>query len=57
MSLRNLLAGPFAALTLRWPPRPRRRNTPSSWSILYGDNNNWFAAWGAWVFDIYGIRT
>ncbi len=22
--------------------------------ILYGDNNNWFAAWGAWIFDIYG---
>ena len=25
-------------------------------TILYGDNNNWFAAWGAWVFDIYGIQ-
>jgi thiosulfate/3-mercaptopyruvate sulfurtransferase len=24
--------------------------------ILYGDNNNWFAAWGAWVFDIYGVK-
>lgn len=24
--------------------------------ILYGDNNNWFAAWGAWVFDTYGIE-
>lgn len=24
--------------------------------ILYGDNNNWFAAWGAWVFDVYGIN-
>ena len=23
--------------------------------ILYGDNNNWFAAWGAWVFDLYGF--
>jgi thiosulfate/3-mercaptopyruvate sulfurtransferase len=22
--------------------------------VLYGDNNNWFAAWGAWVFDMYG---
>ena len=22
--------------------------------ILYGDTNNWFAAWGAWIFDIYG---
>ncbi|CAN5527296.1 sulfurtransferase [soil metagenome] len=22
--------------------------------VLYGDNNNWFAAWGAWVFNIYG---
>lgn len=24
--------------------------------VLYGDNNNWFAAWGAWIFDIYGIK-
>lgn len=23
--------------------------------VLYGDNNNWFAAWGAWIFDIYGV--
>ncbi|MDH1264027.1 sulfurtransferase [Pseudomonas sp. GD03944] len=26
-----------------------------STTILYGDNNNWFAAWGAWVFDMYGV--
>jgi thiosulfate/3-mercaptopyruvate sulfurtransferase len=24
--------------------------------VIYGDNNNWFAAWGAWVFDVYGIK-
>lgn len=24
--------------------------------VLYGDKNNWFAAWAAWVFDIYGIE-
>ncbi len=24
--------------------------------VLYGDNNNWFAAWGAWIFDVYGIQ-
>jgi len=24
--------------------------------IIYGDKNNWFAAWAAWVFDIYGIE-
>ncbi|WP_159992426.1 sulfurtransferase [Roseomonas sp. 18066] len=24
--------------------------------VLYGDNNNWFAAWGAWVLDIYRVR-
>lgn len=23
--------------------------------VLYGDTNNWFAAWGVWVFNIYGI--
>ncbi len=22
--------------------------------VLYGDHDNWFAAWGAWVFTIYG---
>lgn len=22
--------------------------------VLYGDHNNWFAAWGAWIFNIYG---
>ncbi|MBO9310432.1 MAG: sulfurtransferase [Chloroflexi bacterium] len=22
--------------------------------VLYGDNNNWFAAWGAWIFAVYG---
>lgn len=24
--------------------------------VLYGDKNNWFAAWGAWVFNIYGTK-
>jgi len=24
--------------------------------VLYGDNNNWFAAWGAWIFNIYGAQ-
>lgn len=23
--------------------------------VLYGDKNNWFAAWGAWVLDVYGL--
>ena len=23
--------------------------------VIYGDNNNWFAAWGAWVFNVYGL--
>jgi thiosulfate/3-mercaptopyruvate sulfurtransferase len=23
--------------------------------ILYGDNSNWFAAWAAWIFDVYGL--
>jgi thiosulfate/3-mercaptopyruvate sulfurtransferase len=22
--------------------------------VLYGDHNNWFAAWGAWIFRYYG---
>src|SRR5262249_33357812 len=22
--------------------------------VLYGDNNNWFAAWAVWTFTIYG---
>ena len=29
---------------------------PDSTVVLYGDTNNWFAAWGAWVFDIYGVK-
>ena len=24
--------------------------------VLYGDKNNWFAAWGAWIFNIYGVK-
>lgn len=24
--------------------------------VLYGDRNNWFAAWGAWVFNLYGLE-
>jgi thiosulfate/3-mercaptopyruvate sulfurtransferase len=24
--------------------------------VLYGDNNNWFAAWGAWIFDVYQVK-
>ena len=23
--------------------------------VLYGDNSNWFAAWGAWIFEVYGV--
>ncbi|ROR71943.1 sulfurtransferase [Bogoriella caseilytica] len=23
--------------------------------VLYGDNNNWFAAYGAWLFKLYGV--
>ena len=25
-------------------------------TVIYGDSNNWFAAWGAWVFDVYGVQ-
>lgn len=24
--------------------------------VFYGDNSNWFAAWGAWVFNYYGVK-
>lgn len=24
--------------------------------VIYGDTNNWFAAWGAWVLDVYGVE-
>ena len=24
--------------------------------VLYGDNNNWFAAYGFWIFQLYGHR-
>lgn len=29
---------------------------PDTTVVLYGDNNNWFAAWAAWVFDIYNVQ-
>lgn len=29
---------------------------PDSTVVIYGDNNNWFAAWGAWVFKLYGHK-
>jgi thiosulfate/3-mercaptopyruvate sulfurtransferase len=28
---------------------------PDTTLVIYGDHNNWFAAWGAWVFDLYGL--
>ena len=30
--------------------------SPSDPVILYGDNNNWFAAYGFWLFKIYGHK-
>jgi thiosulfate/3-mercaptopyruvate sulfurtransferase len=29
---------------------------PDTTVVLYGDTNNWFAAWGAWVFTMYGVE-
>jgi thiosulfate/3-mercaptopyruvate sulfurtransferase len=29
---------------------------PSDTAVLYGDNNNWFAAYGFWLFKIYGHK-
>ena len=28
--------------------------TPDTTLVIYGDNNNWFAAWGFWLAKIYG---
>jgi thiosulfate/3-mercaptopyruvate sulfurtransferase len=30
--------------------------SPGDTVILYGDNNNWFAAYGFWLFKIYGHK-
>lgn len=30
--------------------------SPEDTVIIYGDNNNWFAAYGFWVFKIYGHK-
>jgi len=30
--------------------------SPNDPAILYGDNNNWFAAYGFWLFKIYGHK-
>ncbi len=30
--------------------------SPNDTVILYGDNNNWFSAYGFWLFKIYGHK-
>jgi thiosulfate/3-mercaptopyruvate sulfurtransferase len=30
--------------------------TPDDTVVLYGDNSNWFAAYGFWLFKVYGHR-
>jgi len=30
--------------------------TPTSTVVIYGDNNNWFAAWALWQMKIYGHK-
>jgi thiosulfate/3-mercaptopyruvate sulfurtransferase len=30
--------------------------SPQDTVVLYGDNNNWFAAYGFWLFKIYGHK-
>jgi thiosulfate/3-mercaptopyruvate sulfurtransferase len=30
--------------------------TPETTIVLYGDNNNWFAAWAFWQLKVYGHR-
>ncbi len=30
--------------------------TPETTLVIYGDNNNWFAAWAFWLATIYGHR-
>src|SRR5579885_3852585 len=30
--------------------------SPEDTVVLYGDNNNWFAAYGFWLFKIYGHK-
>jgi thiosulfate/3-mercaptopyruvate sulfurtransferase len=30
--------------------------TPDTTVVIYGDNNNWFAAWALWQMKIYGHR-
>src|SRR5436190_9555808 len=30
--------------------------SPKDTVILYGDNNNWFAAYGFWLFKVYGHK-
>jgi len=30
--------------------------TPDTTLVLYGDNNNWFAAWALWILTYYGHR-
>ena len=38
----------------RRAPRQQRASTTRPTIVLYGDNNNWFAAWAFWQLKIYG---
>src|SRR5206468_3209360 len=29
---------------------------PETTIVLYGDNNNWFAAWAYWQLKLYGVE-
>jgi len=29
---------------------------PDTTVVLYGDNSNWFACWGYWIFNLYGHK-
>lgn len=29
---------------------------PDSTVVFYGDNSNWFACWGFWIFSLYGHK-
>jgi thiosulfate/3-mercaptopyruvate sulfurtransferase len=30
--------------------------TPETTVVFYGDNSNWFACWGYWIFSLYGHK-
>ena len=54
LNCRTRFAGPWRQKGSLRRSASKAGITPTTTVILYGDNNNWFAAWAFWRFEYYG---